>query len=141
MSGAVASPKALSSIWPAAPTKKIEEVTFGDRVLADNKGTILTVTNVAEGEETNPMYQITAHGHTVLLTGTHPVIAKNGVIAASNVKASDSIETLGGFYPVSTVKKGHGKKEGLQPQRRCPRRQGSDRRKQPDLFRRRRPGR
>ena len=85
--------------------KKIEDIQFGDRVVSDNKGTILTVTNIAQGEESNPLYQITAHDHTVLLTGTHPVITKAGVVAASRIKAGETIETLGGNYQVTAVKK------------------------------------
>src|SRR5579859_6037976 len=76
--------------------KKIEDIKFGDRVVSDNKGAILTVTNIAEGEESNPMFQITAHDHTVLLTGTHPVITKGGAVAASRIKVGDAVETLGG---------------------------------------------
>ena len=85
-------------------TKPIEYCSPGDRVLADNMGTVLTVENMLKGTEEVPMFRIqTDMGHNVLVTSGHPMVTPDGVTLARLLKPGDRVVALGGDATVTAV--------------------------------------
>ncbi|PTL77079.1 Hint domain-containing protein [Vitiosangium sp. GDMCC 1.1324] len=85
----------------------VEQVKMGDKVIAGAGGKVLTVTDVARGNELNPFVHLRdSAGHEVTLTEMHPVItAKGEVVAAKNLKVKDQLRTEKGVASLTSVKR------------------------------------
>ncbi|CAM4518308.1 MULTISPECIES: Hint domain-containing protein [Myxococcus] len=83
----------------------VESVKLGDKVIADAKGTVLTVTDVARGNEAKPLFRLRdSVGHDVTLTEMHPVIMSTGkVVAAKNLKVKDQVRTVKGVSTLTSI--------------------------------------
>ncbi|WP_239470299.1 Hint domain-containing protein [Archangium violaceum] len=83
----------------------VEEVKQGDKVVADAKGSVLTVTDVARGNEIKPLFRLRDDaGHDVTLTEMHPVIKSNGeVVATKNLKVKDQVKTDKGVATLTSI--------------------------------------
>ncbi len=86
-------------------TDVIENIQLGDKVLANDKGLVLTVVDVAHGGELKPLVHLRdEHGHEVKLTEEHPVITASGrVVPASAIKPKDQVLTEKGVSSVVSV--------------------------------------
>jgi hypothetical protein len=76
-------------------TVAVEKVKKGDKVIADNKGTILTVTGVSNGNENEPLVELKDNkGHEIRLTSRHPLVKASGeVVWASRLSKGDRVMT------------------------------------------------
>jgi hypothetical protein len=76
-------------------TVAVEKIGVGDKVIADRKGTLLTVTGVSHGSEDEPLVEIRDNkGHRLRLTARHPLVTASGeVVFASRVKRGDRMMT------------------------------------------------
>ena len=88
----------------------VERVRPGDRVRADTLGGVLTVTDVAHGQESAPLVLLRdSAGREVRLTGNHPVLRADGrVVAAASLRARDEVRTDGGVTRLSSVRRVRG---------------------------------
>jgi hypothetical protein len=85
----------------------VEQVKMGDKVIAGAGSTVLTVTDVARGNELNPFVQLRDNlGHQVTLTEMHPIVtAKGEVVAARDLKVRDQVRTDKGVASLTAVKR------------------------------------
>jgi hypothetical protein len=76
----------------------IENFKVGDKLLANDKGLVLTVTGVSRGVEKSAMVRLQDdQGHEALITQTHPVVTANrGVVRAEELKVNDQLVTREG---------------------------------------------
>jgi len=76
----------------------IENFKVGDKLLANDKGLVLTVTGVSRGVERSAMVRLEDdQGHEVLVTQTHPVVTANrGIVRAEELKVKDQLVTREG---------------------------------------------
>ncbi|QDE90946.1 hypothetical protein BHS06_19335 [Myxococcus xanthus] len=83
----------------------VEEVKLGEKVLADAKGTALTVTDISRGNEVNPMLRLRDDaGHDATLTEMHPVIMSTGaVVAAKDLRVKDQVRTASGVATLTSI--------------------------------------
>ena len=83
----------------------VEQVKQGDKVRSGASDTVLTVTDVARGNELAPFVQLRdSAGHEVTLTEMHPVIKANGeVVAAQTLKVKDTVRTDKGTATLTSV--------------------------------------
>jgi hypothetical protein len=83
----------------------VEQVKTGDQVIANAQGTVLTVTDVARGNEVKPLVRLRDNaGHDVTLTEMHPVIKSTGeVVAAKNLKVKDRVQTDSGTATLTSI--------------------------------------
>jgi hypothetical protein len=83
----------------------VEAVRVGSRVVANNDGLVLTVTDVQRGGEDKPLVHLRDDkGHDVRLTTEHPVVLSSGkVVKAEVVKVKDRISTRTGESTVVAV--------------------------------------
>ncbi|MFE8602491.1 Hint domain-containing protein [Archangium violaceum] len=88
-------------------TDVIENIRLGDKVLANDKGLVLTVVDVAQGGEQKPLVHLRdEHGHEVKLTEAHPVIMASGkVVRAADVKLKDRVRTEKGVSTLVSVER------------------------------------
>lgn len=85
----------------------VESLKKGDRVVANERGVVLTVTDVAHGREDKPLVRLLdSQGHDVSLTQQHPVVLASGaVVAAGDVKVQDRVRTQAGVATIATVER------------------------------------
>ncbi|ATB29840.1 hypothetical protein MEBOL_003295 [Melittangium boletus DSM 14713] len=85
----------------------VERVQLGDRVRVDTLGAVLTVTDVARGQESAPLVLLRdSAGREVRLTGNHPVLLADGrVVAAGSLRARDEVRTDGGVTRLTSVRR------------------------------------
>jgi hypothetical protein len=85
----------------------VEQVQTGDRVLANQMGLILTVTDVIRGTETQELVQLQDNaGHSVTLTQQHPLLRADGrVVAARTLRVRDLVLTDRGAAMLKSVKR------------------------------------
>lgn len=84
--------------------KAIEQILVKDRIVADSKGTILTVENTLKGNEEIPMYRIkTDKNNSVLLTEEHPVITERGVMLSKQLLKGDILFTQDGKTAITSI--------------------------------------
>ncbi|MFP2934934.1 Hint domain-containing protein, partial [Pyxidicoccus sp. 3LG] len=84
----------------------VESIQKGDRVVANESGLVLTVTDVSRGGEDKPLvHLVDDKGHEVKLTETHPVLTSKGAVAASELKVSDKVLTQAGVATLTSVKR------------------------------------
>lgn len=69
-------------------TKQIDAITKGDKVLSD-KGNVLEVKGTLKGTEKELVYIRTENGKEIMVSKTHPVACKRGIISAERLNASD----------------------------------------------------
>lgn len=83
----------------------VEQVQTGDRIRNGVGTKVLTVTDVARGNELNPFVHLRDDaGHELTLTEMHPVIKATGeVVAAQNLKVNDRIRTDTGNTTLTSV--------------------------------------
>jgi hypothetical protein len=83
----------------------VETIKVGDKILSDNKGTVLTVTSISHGGEDEPLVGIRDDkGHELRLTSKHPVIKSSGdVVFASSIKKDDKVMTDRGIASIVSV--------------------------------------
>lgn len=83
----------------------VESLKAGDKVISDNKGTVLTVTETQHGIEGEPLVELKDNkGHHLQLTSTHPVIKASGdVVLASAIKEDDRVMTDRGVASITAV--------------------------------------
>ncbi|MBC7976811.1 MAG: hypothetical protein H7138_17690, partial [Myxococcales bacterium] len=76
-------------------TVAIQDVKSGDKIISDNKGTVMTVTGVSNGREAEPLVALRDDkGHSIQLTSKHPMITADGtVVFASALKKNDKVMT------------------------------------------------
>jgi hypothetical protein len=86
-------------------TVAIENIKSGDKVIADNKGTVLTVTGTSYGGENEPLVELRDDkGHKVRMTASHPLIRASGEVAhASSIRKDDRVMTDRGVARVVSV--------------------------------------
>ncbi len=80
-------------------SKAIENITAGEKVLADAGGRTLTVRETINGTEEKPMYRFTsANGRKVFVTDLHPMViersGKRMVVSAKEVMKDDLLITV-----------------------------------------------
>jgi hypothetical protein len=83
----------------------IERIQPGDQVLADDDGGVLTVVDIMEGEEHEPLIVVEdSLGHVLSMTSTHPVpTLDRGALNANELAVGDRIETDDGLAYVVSV--------------------------------------
>ncbi|NTX01698.1 hypothetical protein HUA75_07990 [Myxococcus sp. CA040A] len=83
----------------------VEEVKMGDKVLANEQGTALTVTDISRGNEVKPMLRLRdSAGHDATLTEMHPVIMSTGeVVAARDLRVKDQVRTEKGTATLTSI--------------------------------------
>jgi len=83
----------------------VEAIKVGDKVLSDNKGTMLTVTGISHGGENEPLVGLRDDmGHELRLTSKHPIIKSSGeVVFASSIKKDDKVMTDRGTASIVSV--------------------------------------
>ncbi len=83
----------------------VEQVKVGDKVRGGVNDSLLTVTDVARGNEIKPFVHLRdSAGHEVTLTEMHPVIKANGeVVAAEQLKLHDKVRTDKGTATLTSV--------------------------------------
>jgi hypothetical protein len=83
----------------------VESLKYGDKVVADAKGTVLTVTGTSYGGETEPLVELRDDkGHKVRMTATHPLIRASGEVAhASSIRKDDRVMTDRGVARIVSV--------------------------------------
>jgi hypothetical protein len=88
-------------------TVPVEQVKMGDKVIAGAGRAVLTVTDVARGNELTPFVHLRdSLGHQVMLTEMHPIItAKGQVVAAKDLKVRDQVRTDKGVASLTVVKR------------------------------------
>ncbi|RKG78176.1 hypothetical protein D7W79_13475 [Corallococcus exercitus] len=86
-------------------TVPVEQVKVGDKVRNGVGNKLLTVTDVAHGNELKPFVHLRdSKGHELTLTEMHPVInARGEVVAAKNLKAKDQVRTDKGTATLTEV--------------------------------------
>jgi hypothetical protein len=79
-------------------TVPVEQVKRGDKLLANDKGLVLTVTAVSRGGESKPMVKLRDdQGGEALVTATHPMVTvKRGVVQAGELKTGEALRTRTG---------------------------------------------
>lgn len=85
----------------------IEHVSLGDRVMADDEGGVLTVVDIMEGTEDEPLVVVEdSLGHVIDMTMTHPVpTLGRGVLEARELAVGDELETDDGIAYVVSVER------------------------------------
>ncbi|MCE9671820.1 Hint domain-containing protein [Myxococcus stipitatus] len=85
----------------------VQDVKLGDKVLADARGTALTVTDISRGNEVAPMLRLRDDaGHDATLTQMHPVIMSTGqVVAAKDLRVRDQVRTEQGVRTLTSISK------------------------------------
>jgi hypothetical protein len=85
----------------------VEKFKVGDKVIADAKGTVLTVTAISKGIEEEPIIDIKdSKGHALRLTAQHPVIKASGeVVYASAIRKDDRVMTDRGIATITSVER------------------------------------
>jgi hypothetical protein len=80
----------------------VEKVKVGDKVIADARGTLLTVTGVSQGAEAEPLVEIRdSKGHRLRLTVGHPLVLASGeVVLARKIRQGDKVMTDRGIARV-----------------------------------------
>lgn len=80
----------------------VETLKAGDKVIANAKGTVLTVTGTSHGGENEPLVQLRDNkGHQVRVTAKHPLIKASGeVVFASSIKKDDRVMTDRGIASI-----------------------------------------
>jgi len=83
----------------------VEKIKVGDKVIADLKGSALTVTALTHGVDDEPLVVVRDDkGHRLELTTKHPVIMASGVVAfASSLKKDDEVSTDRGVAKIVSV--------------------------------------
>jgi hypothetical protein len=83
-------------------TVAVENVKAGDKLISDNKGTVLTVTGVSHGNEDEALVDLRDDkGHEIKLTSKHPLIKASGdVVFASSIKKDDKVMTDRGIATI-----------------------------------------
>jgi hypothetical protein len=83
----------------------VEQVQQGDKVIAGTDGTVLTVTDVARGNEAHPFVLLRdSAGHQVSLTEMHPVLLSSGkMVAAKALQVKDLVKTDKGVARLTSV--------------------------------------
>jgi hypothetical protein len=91
----------------AGKLASIEKVKVGDKVAADTKGTLLTVTAISKGIENDPIVSIRDNkGHALRLTAQHPVLKASGeVVAASTIQKDDRVMTDRGIATIVSAER------------------------------------
>ncbi|MGA9771725.1 MAG: Hint domain-containing protein [Blastocatellia bacterium] len=86
--------------------KTIQTVTNGEKVVSNQKGTLLTVDNITRGKEEIPMIRIKDNKmHSLLLTETHPVPTSKGVLLAKQLTPGAVVFTKTGSARIVEVSK------------------------------------
>jgi len=83
----------------------IERIALGDKVLADDDGGVLTVVDVMQGKEDEPLVVVEdSLGHVVEMTATHPVpTLGRGGLEARELRVGDRLDTDDGVAHVVSV--------------------------------------
>jgi hypothetical protein len=83
----------------------VEKIQVGDKVVADLKGSVLTVTALTHGVDDEPLVVVRDDkGHRLELTSKHPVIMASGeVMFASSLKKDDEVATDRGVAKIVSV--------------------------------------
>lgn len=83
----------------------VEQAKVGDKVMANDTGVVMTVTDVSVGGESQPMVIIKDNlGHEVSLTSMHPVILASGEPrAAGKLVVGDRVSTRNGVATLTSV--------------------------------------
>jgi hypothetical protein len=85
----------------------VEKIQQGDRIISDNKGTILTVTGVSHGNENEPLVALKDNqGHELQLTSRHPLVKASGeVVWASKLSKGDKVMTDRGVATIVSAER------------------------------------
>ena len=80
----------------------VEKLKVGDKVIANDKGTALTVTGIDRGVEPEPLVVLRDNkGHEVRVTAKHPMLKSSGeVVFASSIKVGDQVMTDRGIASI-----------------------------------------
>jgi hypothetical protein len=83
----------------------VEKIKVGDKVVADLKGSVLTVTGLTHGVDDEPLVVVRDDkGHRLELTAKHPVIMASGLVAfAASLKQDDEVATDRGVAKITSV--------------------------------------
>ncbi|WP_338863373.1 Hint domain-containing protein [Myxococcus stipitatus] len=86
-------------------TVPVEQVQRGARIVTNDQGEALTVTDVQVGGELEPMVNLVDDkGHKVSLTDKHPVIMADGKpVAAGTLRVNDRVSTRDGVATLTSV--------------------------------------
>lgn len=85
----------------------VEKFKVGDKVIADSKGTVLTVTAISKGIEEEPIVDVRdSKGHALRLTAQHPVIKASGeIVLAASLRKDDRVMTDRGIATITSVER------------------------------------
>jgi hypothetical protein len=85
----------------------IEQLKVGDKVVANDRGLVLTVTDIAHGGENKPLVRVKdSKGHDVRFTEQHPVLTASGkVVPAVSLKVKDRVRTQGGTATITAIER------------------------------------
>ncbi|WP_338871383.1 Hint domain-containing protein [Myxococcus stipitatus] len=83
----------------------VEQVKLGDKVRANDKGDLLSVTDIARGNEVKPLLRLRdSRGHDATLTEMHPVVMATGeVVTAKSLKVKDQVRTAQGVSTLTSI--------------------------------------
>lgn len=92
---------------PGGSLATVEKFKVGDKVVADSKGTVLTVTAISKGVEEEPIVAIRdSKGNALRLTSQHPVIKASGeVVYAASLRKDDRVMTDRGIATITSVER------------------------------------
>jgi hypothetical protein len=92
---------------PNGSLATVEKFKVGDKVVADSKGTVLTVTAISKGIEEEPIVDVRdSKGHALRLTSQHPVVKASGeVVYASSLRKDDRVMTDRGIATITSVER------------------------------------
>ncbi|MDC3962096.1 Hint domain-containing protein [Polyangium jinanense] len=85
----------------------VERFSVGDKVIANDRGLVLTVTGVVNGGESKPLVNLyDSHGHDLLVTEMHPVVTtRRGVVKAGDLTEGDEVMTEKGPAVLMSVQR------------------------------------
>ncbi|QSQ11363.1 Hint domain-containing protein [Myxococcus landrumensis] len=83
----------------------VEQVKLGDKVRANDKGALLSVMDIAQGNEVKPLLRLRDNqGHDATLTEMHPVVMSTGeVVTAKSLKVKDQVRTDKGVSTLTSI--------------------------------------
>jgi hypothetical protein len=87
-------------------TVPVEKIQVGDEIIANEVGTVITVTAATRGVEPEPMVRIRdSLGHDLTLTSKHPVITTMGAVPAEEITTMSQVKTEDGVASVVEVER------------------------------------
>ena len=84
--------------------KRIDSITKGDQVQADETNSYLQVVDINTGREQNPCLRLTTDNNIFLVvTGEHPIMKQDGFCLAKELRIGDSVKTISGLKKIIEI--------------------------------------